>query len=215
MKPAALWARSEPKLVAILRGTTPAEIPTHTEILLAEGMRIIEVPMNSPDAPQSIASAIQTAARLGVDDALIGAGTVTNPAALRQALQAGAKLIVAPNVDVGIIRAATAAGAAILPGVMTPTEALTALDAGATGLKLFPANIITPRGIAALRAILPPEVSLCAVGGVTPEDFADYHAVGVRAFGLGASLYRRGDAAETLRRRARAALVQFSALARP
>ena len=212
MKPAELWARSEPKLVAILRGITPAEITAHVEVLLAEGIRIIEVPMNSPQAPHSIAAALKTSTRLGIDDALIGAGTVVTREELQQALQAGARLVVAPNVDADILRTAAAAGAATLPGVMTPTEALAALADGATGLKLFPANIITPPGVAALRAILPPAVSLCAVGGITAADFADYRAVGVDAFGLGGSLYRPGDTAESVRLRARAAVHAFAEL---
>jgi 2-dehydro-3-deoxyphosphogalactonate aldolase len=184
-------------LVAILRGLTPAEAPAALEALLNAGFRAIEIPLNSPEPFKSI----EIAAKMAPADALIGAGTVLTVADVDRLESAGGKLFVSPNVDVPVLSHAVAKKMVTLPGVFTPSEALAAAAAGATGLKFFPASALGPSGITAIRAILPPGLMLAAVGGVSDENFADYAKAGVRAFGLGSSIYKPGmDAADISRR---------------
>lgn len=184
-------------LVAILRGIEPEEAVAVGTALVAEGLRLIEVPLNSPKPVDSIAA---LADALG-DRAVVGAGTVRTPEAVRDVAAAGGRLIVMPHADRAVIRAAKAAGLVCCPGVMTPTEAFAALDAGADALKLFPAEAIPPAAVAALRAVLPPGTRLLPVGGITPERLADYAAAD--GFGLGSALYKPGMAAETVAANAR------------
>lgn len=179
-------------LVAILRGVTPEEAPAIGEALVAAGFRIVEVPLNSPRPAASIAA---LAARLG-DRAVVGAGTVRTQTAVAEVAAAGGRLIVMPHADTAIVRAAKAAGLVCCPGVMTPTEAFAALDAGADALKLFPAEAISPAAMAAMRAVLPSGTRLIPVGGITPERIADYAAAD--GFGLGSALYKPGMPAETV-----------------
>jgi 2-dehydro-3-deoxyphosphogalactonate aldolase len=171
-------------LIAILRGLPPADADAVGEALIAAGVRIIEVPLNSPDP---FASIERLAARFG-DTALIGAGTVLDTADVRRVTAAGGALIVAPNTDTGVIRAAKAAGMACAPGCFTPTECFASLEAGADALKLFPAEALPPAGVKALRAVLPRDVPLIAVGGITPARIAAYRAAGTDGFGLGSAL---------------------------
>lgn len=187
-------------LVAILRGIRPEEVEAIADSLYAAGFRVIEVPLNSPQALDSIA---RLARRLP-DDALVGAGTVLSTDAVRDVQQAGGRLIVMPHAEVAVIRAAKASDLACVPGAATPTEAFAALQAGADALKLFPAELVTPAVVKALRAVLPRDVKLLPVGGITPETMAVYHRAGADGFGLGSALYAPGMTADDVGQRARA-----------
>ena len=185
-------------LVAILRGIAPHEADAIGEALVAEGIRIIEVPLNSPDPLASIEALVT---RLG-NLALIGAGTVTTSAEVAAVRDAGGSLIVSPNVDHEVIEATVRAGMVSLPGFFTPSEAFAALHAGAHGLKLFPAEGSSPAMLKALRAVLPPEAPVFPVGGITPDRLAPWLDAGAAGFGLGSALYRKGDSAAEVRQRA-------------
>lgn len=187
-------------LVAILRGVKPDEVEAVADSLYSEGFRVIEVPLNSPHALDSIGRL----ARRMPDDALIGAGTVLSADAVRDVQIAGGRLIVMPHADVAVIRVAKARGMACVPGAATPTEAFAALQAGADALKLFPAELVTPPVVKALRAVLPRELRLLPVGGITPETMAVYRQAGASGFGLGSALYSPGMAAAEVGQRARA-----------
>jgi len=187
-------------LVAILRGVKPDEVEAIADALYAEGFRVIEVPLNSPQALDSIGRL----ARRMPADALIGAGTVLSADAVRDVQIAGGRLIVMPHADVAIIRVAKARGLACVPGAATPTEAFAALQAGADALKLFPAELITPTVVKAMRAVLPKELRLLPVGGITPEGMAAYRKAGAAGFGLGSALYAPGMTAADVAQRARA-----------
>ncbi|WP_052362672.1 2-dehydro-3-deoxy-6-phosphogalactonate aldolase [Falsirhodobacter sp. alg1] len=187
-------------LVAILRGLTPAEAVDIGAALVGAGITRIEVPMNSPNPLDSIA-ALQ--ARFG-DRAAIGAGTVLTVAQVSQVAETGARLIVSPNCNVEVIRASKTRGMESFPGVMTPTEAFAAIDAGADALKLFPGDLIGPIGLRAMKAVLPPDMPLYAVGGVTPANMADWLGAGATGFGIGSSIYKPGDSAEVVAGKAEA-----------
>lgn len=187
-------------LVAILRGIQPEEVEAIADALYIEGFRVIEVPLNSPQALDSIARL----ARRMPGDALIGAGTVLSADAVRDVQVAGGKLIVMPHADVAVIRVAKARGLACVPGAATPTEAFAALQAGADALKLFPAELVTPPVVKAMRAVLPREAPLLPVGGITPDTMAVYRRAGAAGFGLGSALYAPGMTAGEVGERARA-----------
>ncbi|MBC5784328.1 2-dehydro-3-deoxy-6-phosphogalactonate aldolase [Ramlibacter sp. USB13] len=174
-------------LVAILRGIRPDEAETVGNVLHGAGWRLLEVPLNSPEPLASIA----TLARR-FPDAIVGAGTVRTEDEVRAVHTAGGRLIVSPHFDARVVRAAAALGMVALPGVMTPTEAFAALDAGATGLKLFPAEVIPPAAVKAVRAVLPQDVLLFPVGGIAPATMAPYRAAGANGFGIGSALYQPG-----------------------
>ncbi len=186
-------------LVAILRGITPAEADGIGAALYEAGFRLIEVPLNSPEPFESIGHL----RRQLPDDAVIGAGTVTQAAQVDTLVAAGGELVVMPHADLTVIAAAKHAGLPCVPGVATPTEAFAALAAGADALKLFPAELLTPSVIVALRAVLPRLTRLLPVGGITPENMRGYVAAGAAGFGLGSALYRAGTAADEVQRRAR------------
>jgi len=186
------------EIIAILRGVTPDEVVGIGEALVEAGVTVIEVPLNSPDPMDSIALLAEA---LG-NRAEIGAGTVLTPADVRQVAAAGGQLIVSPNCNPEVIRATIAAGLLSYPGVMTPTEAFAALDAGATGLKMFPGELIGIKGVKAMRAVLPADLPVYAVGGVAASDFADWFAAGATGFGIGSALYKPGDDAATVKARA-------------
>lgn len=195
-------------LVAILRGVKPDEVEAIADSLYTEGFRVIEVPLNSPQALDSIA---RLASRMP-QDALIGAGTVLSADAVRDVQVAGGRLIVMPHADVAVIRVAKARGLACVPGAATPTEAFAALQAGADALKLFPAELVTPTVVKAMRAVLPREVKLLPVGGITPETMGVYHRAGAAGFGLGSALYAPGMTAADVGQRARAFAQAWHAL---
>ncbi|MHB2209466.1 2-dehydro-3-deoxy-6-phosphogalactonate aldolase [Methylobacterium sp. CM6257] len=187
-------------LVAILRGLTPDEAAEVGEALVDAGFTLIEVPLNSPEPMRSIAIlADRLAGR-----ALVGAGTVLTPAQVAEVAAVGGALVVSPNTDAPVIRATVAAGLASLPGYQTPTEAFTALAAGATALKLFPADVASPAALKAHRAVLPPGTRVLAVGGVTPDSVAGWRQAGADGFGLGSNLYHPGKAAADVGRDAAA-----------
>ena len=195
-------------LVAILRGLKPAEAEDAARALYDRGFRLIEVPLNSPDPFDSIA-AIR---RLLPRDALVGAGTVLEPAQVGRLAGLNADLVVMPHADTEVIRAAKAAGMACLPGVATPTEAFAALKAGADALKLFPAELIAPPVIKAMRAVLPAGTRLLPVGGVTPDTMRPFLEAGATGFGLGSALYAPGMAAPAIAERAERFVTAWRAL---
>ena len=178
-------------LVAILRGLTPAEAIPVTDALVEAGFTLIEVPLNSPDPYDSIAA---IAAHVG-DKAIVGAGTVLTTEQVDRVKAAGGTLIVSPNTDVEVIAHSVAQGLISLPGYFTPSEAFAALKAGAHGLKLFPADGTTPAMLKAQRAVLPRDLPVLAVGGITPDTMAQWVAAGANGFGLGSNLYRVGKPA--------------------
>ncbi|QRM54489.1 2-dehydro-3-deoxy-6-phosphogalactonate aldolase [Sinorhizobium sp. BG8] len=186
-------------LIAILRGLKPSETEAVVGSLLGAGFTAIEIPLNSPDPFRSI----EIAAKMAPASALIGAGTVLTTAQVEELDRVGGKLMVSPNVEPEVISLAAAKGMVTMPGVFTPTEALAAAKAGATGLKFFPASVLGPSGIHAIRAILPPELEIAAVGGVSETNFADYARIGVKSFGLGSSLYKPGMTAAEVAERAK------------
>lgn len=199
-------ARPRP-LIAILRGITPADAPAVARALIGAGITLIEVPLNSPDALTSIAAVQQG---LG-DQAVFGAGTVLTTDDVARVADTGAGMIVSPNCDPAVIRATRAAGLASYPGIMTPTEAFAAITAGATALKLFPGELIGPKGLRAMRAVLPPDMPLYAVGGVSADNMRDWLDAGAAGFGIGSSLYRPGDDAATVGARAAAIAAAWDA----
>jgi 2-dehydro-3-deoxyphosphogalactonate aldolase len=178
-------------LIAILRGLTPAEAPAIGQALVDSGFALMEVPLNSPEPLQSIAALTQL-----FPQALIGAGTVLNTQQVQAVHAAGGRLVVSPNFNPAVVAQALALGMVVLPGVATPSEAFAALDAGAHGLKLFPAEMISPATVKALRAVLPQEAALMPVGGITPDNMTAYRAAGASGFGLGSALYAPGRSAQ-------------------
>jgi 2-dehydro-3-deoxyphosphogalactonate aldolase len=185
-------------LVAILRGLRPEEAADHGAALEHASFALIEVPLNSPDPFTSIATLRCTCAPA----TLVGAGTVTRVDEVEHLAAIGADLAVMPHADTTVIRAAKAAGLLCVPGVATPTEAFAALHAGADALKLFPAELVTPAVMKAMRAVLPAALPLLPVGGITPEVLASWRAAGASGFGLGSALYAPGRSADDVGRRA-------------
>ena len=182
-------------LVAILRGVAPTEVVAIGEAVAEAGIRIIEVPLNSPDPLQSIEN---LAASFG-EDLLIGAGTVLDRADVRRVSDAGGRIIVSPDTNVDVIAAAAAAGLVSAPGYFTPSEGFAAIRAGATALKLFPAEAATPAVLKAQLAVLPKGMTVLVVGGIKPDNMRPWMDAGARGFGLGGGLYRPGQSpAETL-----------------
>jgi 2-dehydro-3-deoxyphosphogalactonate aldolase len=186
-------------LIAILRGIKPIESEAVALALHAAGFRLIEVPLNSPDPFDSIARI----RRALPSDALVGAGTVLRSDDVERLKAAGGELVVMPHADRTVIRAVNAAGLVCVPGVATPTEAFAALDAGADALKLFPAELISPSVLKAMRAVLPQALRLFPVGGITADAMAGYVRAGANGFGLGSALYTPGASADHVGERAR------------
>ncbi|HEV7661235.1 MAG TPA: 2-dehydro-3-deoxy-6-phosphogalactonate aldolase [Allosphingosinicella sp.] len=187
-------------LIAILRGVEPEEAEAIGEALLAAGIRIIEVPLNSPRPLESI----ERLARRFEGQALIGAGTVLRAADVAAVAEAGGRIIVSPGFSAAVVTATVQAGLVAAPGFFTPSEAFAALATGAHLLKLFPAEAAPPAVVKAQRAVIPASVPLVVVGGITPERMAAYRAAGADGFGLGGALYRPGQSADTVEAQARA-----------
>jgi len=187
-------------LIAIIRGVTPDEALDIGSALIEGDIRIIEVPLNSPEPLKSIE---RLASHFG-EQASIGAGTVLKSDQVKQVREAGGKLIVSPNMNPAVIRATAEAGMVSCPGIFTPTEAFTALEAGAHTLKLFPAEAATPKVVKAMRAVLPRDVPLVVVGGVGPDTIPAWLEAGASGFGLGSGLYKPGQSAADTLTKARA-----------
>jgi 2-dehydro-3-deoxyphosphogalactonate aldolase len=191
---------AECPLVAILRGITPDEAEAVGGAVFEAGIRIIEVPLNSPDPLASL----ERLARAFGESALVGAGTVLEAADVARVRDAGGRIIVSPNSFAPVIEAAAAAGLVSLPGFFTPSEAFAALRAGATGLKLFPAEGAAPAVVKAQRAVLPKDVPLLVVGGISPGTLQPWLDAGAQGFGLGSGLYRPGQSAQETAAKAKA-----------
>jgi len=204
MTASAPWPKLKRNIVAILRGVTPDEIAGIGDALHEAGVEAIEVPLNSPDPFRSIELLSKR-----LPDALTGAGTVVRMGDVDRLHQAGGRLLVAPNVDPAILARAAEFGMVTMPGVFTATEAFLAHHAGASALKFFPASVLGPAGISALKAVLPREAVVGAVGGVSEADFAAYAKAGVAAFGLGSSLYKPGLDRIDVAKRAKAAVAAY------
>ncbi|WP_349957579.1 2-dehydro-3-deoxy-6-phosphogalactonate aldolase [Rhizobium sp. ZPR3] len=194
-------------LIAILRGIKPEETADIVGALIETGFTAIEIPLNSPEPFRSI----EIAAKMAPTDCLIGAGTVLTVEDVDRLDGAGGKLLVTPNVEPAVISRARDKGMVTMPGVFTATEALSAARAGATGLKFFPAGVLGASGITAIRAVLPPELVIAAVGGVSDKNFADYTKAGILAFGLGTSLYKPGMTAAEVVERAKTTIYAYDA----
>ena len=199
------WPRLQRDLVAILRGIAPDEVEGAASVLAEAGFEAIEVPLNSPEPFASI----ERLARGFGAELLVGAGTVLEPEDVDRLRDAGGRLMVSPNIDEAVLRRAVEFGLVTLPGVFTATEALAALRCGASALKIFPASALGPGGLAAIRAVLPADTVMGAVGGVSEADFAAYAAAGVRCFGLGSSLYKPGDAPQAVAAKAQAVIAAY------
>lgn len=194
-------------LVAILRGVKPEEAEGIVDVLIESGMTAIEIPLNSPDPFRSIEIAVKKAPA----EILIGAGTVLTIEAVERLHDVGGRLMVSPNIDPDVLASAWARGMVTMPGVFTATEALLAAKAGATALKFFPAGILGASGISAIRAVLPPDLMIAAVGGISDKNFAEYTRSGIHAFGLGTSLYKPGMTAAEVAERAKATIRAYDA----
>lgn len=196
-------------LIAILRGLKPDEAVAVGEAIVATGFRCLEVPLNSPEPLESIRRL-----RAALDGrALVGAGTVLTVTAAREVAQAGGQLIISPNTDTDVIRETKALGLLSLPGFFTPSEAFAALDAGADALKLFPAEIAGPRGLKAVRAVLPFATRVYPVGGVDPDSMGQWLAAGASGFGIGSAVFKPGQSPEEVGRNAAAFVSAWAAAA--
>ncbi|MDP8917041.1 MAG: 2-dehydro-3-deoxy-6-phosphogalactonate aldolase [Pseudomonadota bacterium] len=200
-------ALAETPVIAILRGVRPEEIEAHAEALHAAGVRVVEAPLNSPAPLDSIRRLCAWRGRL-----VCGAGTVLTPERVDAVAEAGGEIIVAPNTDPAVITRAVERGLPALPGFATATEAFTAIAAGARHLKLFPASSMGSAHLKALKAVLPPEVQVHAVGGVGPAAFAEWRAAGAAGFGLGSELYKPGQTPAETTAKAQAVVAAVRAL---
>lgn len=194
-------------LVAILRGLKPEEAAEIGAAIFEAGIEAIEVPLNSPEPFRSIETLVR-----GLPFALVGAGTVLTPEQVDRLACVGGRLLVSPSIDADVMKRAAHHGLVTMPGVFTPTEAFAALKLGASALKFFPASVMGPGGIAAIRAVLPAEVTVGVVGGVSDADFAAYAKVGVKTFGLGSSLFKPGMTVADVAARAKAAADAWDAV---
>lgn len=194
-------------LIAILRGLEPDRAVETVEVLIAAGLTRIEVPLNSPRPLDSIAAMVKAMGGRGS----FGAGTVLTADEVRAVAEAGGGFIVSPNADTGVIGATKRLGLGSYPGVFTATECFAALHAGADALKIFPADLMGPGGLKALRAVLPAGTAVYAVGGVGPRDFAAWRAAGADGFGLGSSLFQPGWPVARVAEQARASVEAYDA----
>ncbi|ANY19286.1 2-dehydro-3-deoxy-6-phosphogalactonate aldolase [Tsuneonella dongtanensis] len=186
-------------VVAIIRGVRPDEAEGVAEAILGAGIGAIEVPLNSPDP---FASIDKLASRFG-DQAIIGAGTVLSADDVRRLADAGGRIAVAPNTDAAVIAACLSSGIEPMPGFVTPTEAFAAYAAGARWLKLFPAGTLGPAYLKAMKAVLPWDARVLAVGGVGAANLADWEGAGLAGFGIGTDIYAPGDSPDMVGAKAR------------
>ncbi len=196
------------KLIAILRGLTPAEAVSIGSALIDAGITRIEVPFNSPEPMASVRALAEAFGAV----AEIGAGTVLSLEQVAQVQAAGGRMVVSPNADAEVIAATRARGMASYPGVFTPTEAFAAIKAGASGLKLFPASIAGPDGLKAMRAVIPMSMDIFAVGGAGVDNLGDWVRAGASGFGIGTALYTPGLSAAEVSARARALVAAYDAV---
>jgi 2-dehydro-3-deoxyphosphogalactonate aldolase len=200
-----VWPSLQRSLVAIIRGIRHAEVEPVLEALITEGFEVIEIPLNSPEPWVSIEKAV----KLFGDKVLIGAGTVLTTADAQRLADIGGRIMVSPNTDAEVIRHASSCGLITMPGCYTASEALLAIRSGASALKFFPAGSLGASGIAAIKTILPVNAVIGAVGGVSDQNFGEYARAGIRTFGIGSSLYKPGDSAETVRAKARLTITAY------
>jgi len=196
-------------LIAILRGVTPEAAVPIGRALVEAGFAIVEVPLNSPRPLASIRLLCEAVG----DSVLVGAGTVMSAAQVREVADAGGRIIVMPHGDPAVVRAAKAAGLYCIPGIATPTEGFAALANGADALKLFPAELLTPTVLTAMRSVFPQATRFLPVGGITPDSMGDFVAAGAAGFGLGSALYKPGDGVEKVAANARAFATAWARLA--
>ena len=196
-------------LVAILRGLDADEASAVGAVLVQAGWKLLEVPLNSPRPLVSIAALVQA-----FPQALVGAGTVLSADAVREVHAAGGQMIVAPNFNAGVVREARRLGMVCIPGVATPTEAFDALEAGASALKLFPGELVTPAVLKSMRAVLDTSTVLLPVGGITLTNMAAFRAAGADGFGIGSALFQPGMAIASLRQNTTRFVAAWRALAR-
>ena len=201
-----LFVRSDsPPIVAILRGVTPEEAPSIGMSLIDSGIAAIEIPLNSPRPFDSI----RALSRALSGRATVGAGTVLKAGDVPRVADAGGRFVISPNTDTGVIRATRREGLISIPGIFSPSEAFSAIGAGASALKVFPAGVLGPRYFGDLRAVLTPDVPLFAVGGVDPGNVSDWLGAGARGVAIGSALYKPGDAPSVVARRARSLVRSF------
>jgi 2-dehydro-3-deoxyphosphogalactonate aldolase len=194
-------------LVAILRGVKPSEVESIGYALERAGIAIVEVPLNSPDPFESIAILSRTFG----DRMMIGAGTLTKPSQVAELAAAGGRLVVTPHADTSIVRAAKEAGMIAFPGFFNPTEAFALLGAGADGIKLFPAEVLGPAMLKAMLAVLPKSTIVIPVGGIDVSNVASWMAAGALGLGIGSSIYKPGDDAAVVEKKARALMAAVQA----
>ncbi len=194
-------------IIAILRGIKPEEAEPVCEALFEAGLTTIEIPLNSPQPLKSIG---MLAKKFG-SVATIGAGTVLTAQEVRDVADAGGRIIVSPSFDAEVVAETKARKLASWPGVLTPSECFAALKAGADGLKIFPCSVIGPAGVKAMRAVLPPQTAIYAVGGAGPANFAAWFAAGINGFGIGTALYEPGRTVAQLRQAAREIVQAYDA----
>lgn len=196
-------------IIAILRGVTPGEVAEVGFALIESGITTIEIPLNSPEPYTSIELLVKAVGTR----ASVGAGTVLTAAQVNQVADAGGQLIVSPNMVPGVIECTKNHNMQSYPGVLTPTECFTALAHGADGLKFFPSMLIGPQGLAAISAVLPSRTSTYAVGGVCPQNFADWIQVGITGFGIGSNLYKPGKSLDEVSLSANECVAAYDAAA--
>ena len=201
----AAWPTLKRGIVAILRGLAPDEARAVGRTVFEAGIEAIEVPLNSPDPFHSIEAIVADLPKT----TLVGAGTVLTAANVERLHAAGGKLLVSPNVDPAVLGRAADFSIVTMPGVFTATEAFLAIKSGASALKFFPASVLGAKGIAAIGAVLPKDITVGVVGGISETDFSDYAKIGVRTFGLGSSLYKPGMSVAEVGSRAVAAVTAW------
>ncbi len=195
------------ELIAILRGVKPDEVERYADVIFAAGITKIEVPFNSPEPLKSI----ERLAKCFGDEALVGAGTVLNVQHVKQTANAGGQMIVSPNCNADVIQTTKQYNMLSYPGVFTATECIAAIDAGADGLKLFPASVLGIEGLKALQAVLPVNFPTYGVSGIGPKDFADWLSAGMTGFGIGSFLYQPGASVALVQERAQQLVAAYDA----